>query len=110
MIATLNVALRFVLELGGVAAVGYWGFRVGPGMPLRLLLGIGAPALLIVVWAIVVAPGAANPIPQSARIVLGTLLLELAAGALVLAGQPTLGVWFAIVVLVNALLMFVLPR
>jgi hypothetical protein len=109
-VAEANLALRFLLELAGVVALGYWGYRAGGSTPVRIALAIGAPALLVVVWAVVVAPGAEHPLPQLARMVIGTVLLELAAVALVAAGQRTAGIVLGVVVLANAVLMAVLGQ
>ena len=44
-----NAALAFFLELGVLAALGYWGFQTGKGTIARIGLGIGAPAVAVVV-------------------------------------------------------------
>lgn len=110
MVAGANLALRFLLELAGIVALGYWGFSASSGTTPRVVLGVGAPLLLIAVWAVVVAPGASNPLPQLARMGLGTVLLELAAGALFVAGHTSLAVAFGVVVLLNAALMVALGQ
>jgi uncharacterized protein DUF2568 len=84
-------ALRFVLELGGMVALAYWGGQASPVLPIQVLLGVGAPAALILVWALFVAPRAVFPIPRLAQAIVGGLLLEIAAVALVMAGQPGIG-------------------
>ena len=45
-----NLGLRFLLELGALAAVGYWGWETGDGL-LGWVLAIGAIAAVIAVWA-----------------------------------------------------------
>lgn len=105
--AALNLGLRFLLELCGVAALAYWGWRTGEALPLRLVLAIGAPLVLVVVWGLVVAPGADNPIPQTARMLLGTALLLVTAGALLAAGQPQLAAVLALLVVINQVLLLV---
>ena len=92
--AQANLALRFLLEFAGVIAVGYWGLRMidGPG---RWLIAIGAPVLLIVVWALAIAPGANVPIPQQIREVVGSIVLLAAAGALYAAGAQAAAFGFA---------------
>ena len=50
-----NLALRFLLELFGLAAVGYSGWQVAGG-PLRWVAAILAPLALAAFWALV--PGA----------------------------------------------------
>ena len=107
--ATLNLAIRFFAELGGIAAVGYAGFSVAAPLPVRAVAGIGAALALAVIWGLVVAPKAANGLSQPQKDVIGTALLLVAAGALAAAGQPTLAMGFAAVVLANAALLFVFP-
>jgi hypothetical protein len=107
-VAAANLALRFLLELAGVASLAYWGFHASGSTPVRIALAIAAPAVLVVVWAIVVAPGAENALPQFQRMVIGTALLELAAVALAVAGQRTAGIVLGVLILVNAVLMAVL--
>jgi hypothetical protein len=104
--AQANLALRFVLELAGVIAVGYWGYHAidGPG---RWLIAVGAPVLLIVFWALVIAPGADVPIPPQIREVIGGIVLLAAAGALYAAGAQAAALAFAGLVIVNTVLALV---
>jgi Protein of unknown function (DUF2568) len=106
--ASLNLALRFILELCGIAALATWGWSAADSLPARLLLAAGTPALLITAWALVIAPGATNPIPQVPRMLLGSGLLLLAAGALALAGHPGIAAVFAALVVANTALLLVL--
>src|SRR5215211_3227281 len=41
----VNLALRFLLELCALVALGYWSFKGGGGPIMKLALGIGAPLL-----------------------------------------------------------------
>ena len=52
MVEQVNLALALVLELGVLAALPYWGFATGATIPVKIVLGIGAPAAAILVWAI----------------------------------------------------------
>jgi Protein of unknown function (DUF2568) len=103
---TGNLALRFVAELLGILALAYAGFQAANDTVVRVIGSIGAPAVLIVVWALVVAPNADNRLPQPQRDLIGTGMLLLAAGALALAGQPRLAAAFAGLVIVNTALLF----
>jgi Protein of unknown function (DUF2568) len=40
VIKTANVALRFLLELCILVALGYWGFQTGQGQLAKIALGI----------------------------------------------------------------------
>ena len=52
-----NVALRFLLELCVLVALGYWGFQTGQGLFAKIGLGIGTPLVAAVVWGLLGAPG-----------------------------------------------------
>lgn len=107
MIATLNLALRFGLELAGLAALAVAGFQGFEG-PLRWLTAIGAPAVVVIFWALVVAPTATNGIAVWVREVIGSLVLLCAAGALALVGHATLALVFAVLIVGNNVLIVVL--
>jgi quinol-cytochrome oxidoreductase complex cytochrome b subunit len=65
-IKSLNVAVRFLLEICVLVSVGYWGFKTGSGWFLKILLGIGAPFLIAIIWGTFGAPKAANHLTGSA--------------------------------------------
>jgi hypothetical protein len=96
-----NLALAFFLELGVLAAWGYWGFVVGPNLLLKLLFGIGVPALAIVIWALFGAPTARWHLYGIWRIVLGVIFFGSAALALYLANKPIWGLAFFLVFALN---------
>jgi hypothetical protein len=104
----LNLVARFVLELAGVGAIAYAGFQLAGPHPWRVLVAIGGALALVVVWALVVAPNADNPIAPPARVLIGSGLLLLAAGGLALADRPVLASVLAVAVVVNTGLLFVL--
>jgi hypothetical protein len=108
--AMANLALRFVLELAGVVALGVWGWNVVDTMPLRLVTAVIAAGALIVVWALIVAPKAVNPVRPELRMLIGTALLVVAAAALAATGRTGAAVLLAVLVLVNQALVVVLGR
>jgi hypothetical protein len=91
MRVSIGEGLRFVLELGGIVALGYWGVHASKDLPVQVVLAVGAPAALILVWALFVAPRAVYPMPRVAQAIAGGLLLAVAAVAVVIAGQPLVG-------------------
>jgi hypothetical protein len=60
-----------------------------------------------VIWTLVVAPGADNPIPQTVRTLLGTALLLLTAAGVALVSQRTPAIVYAVIVLLNTVLMLI---
>ncbi len=99
--AMTTLVVRFLVELIGIAAVGYWGLQTSAEGFARVVLAVAASSALIVVWSVVVAPKATNGLSQPQRDVIGTALLLAAAGALAVAGQPTLALAFATVVVID---------
>jgi hypothetical protein len=106
MIKGANLALRFLLELCALGALGYWGFTAGGGLPARLGLGIGAPVAAAIVWGMFVAPRAPVQLPGPVNVLLQVLVFGLAAVSLAATGHRTLAWVFGALVVVNALLMY----
>ena len=106
--AILNLTLRFLLELAGIAAFGIWGLSATGDPRLNLVVAVIAVAAVIGVWALVVAPKARNGLSQSQKDVIGTGILVLGAVALIAAGQPVAGVALGALVLANAAMLAVL--
>lgn len=83
----LNLTLRFILELAGLAAMFYWGWSGHEGV-LRLMLAVGVPVVAAAFWGIFRNAEAPNP---SRVIVPGwvRLLIEVAffGGAVFLLSQ-----------------------
>ena len=109
MFALSNLALRFLLELAGLAALGYAGFVLLEG-PARWVAAVVAPSVLMVVWMIVVAPKASNQLEPWTRILIGSALLIAAGASLGLAGQPVPATALVTLVVVNTVLMAVLGQ
>ncbi|KPV50459.1 hypothetical protein SE17_26830 [Kouleothrix aurantiaca] len=100
----VNLALRFVLELCALVALGYWGFATQPSLLLKWLLGIGAPLLAAVVWGVFGSPRASIPVRGLGQIALEALVFGSGALALVLAGHPLLGAILAGLLVINRVL------
>ena len=109
MLAVSNLALRFLLELAGLAALGYVGFQLLDG-PARWVTAVAAPSLLAVAWALVVAPNASNGLAPSVRERIGSALLLAVALCVAGAGQPQLATVFAALVLLNTVLLVTLGQ
>jgi hypothetical protein len=102
-IKAANLGLAFLLELGGLAALGYWGYQTGTG-PLRWVLAIGAPLLLAVIWGVFLSPQATVRLPETLTTPLRPLLLLLTAAALASAGQPILAGIFGVAIVISGVL------
>jgi hypothetical protein len=107
IIKSANLALRFILELCALAALGYWGFQTGQNVFVKIGLAIAAPLLAAVVWGTFIAPQAAVPVPVWAWLVLQVAVFGCAAAGLVATGHRTLAVVFVLTVVINGVLMYV---
>ena len=101
----LNLLTRFLLELGMLAAVGYWGFETGSGWGTKVILGIGLPLLIAVVWGLFVAPKARFPLRGASHLALSFILLSTGAIALFASHRADLGWVYSIILVVNQVLM-----
>lgn len=105
LLQATNLGLRFLLELAALAALGWWGWRHGPNVPLKVVLAAGAPLVAAVVWGLFAAPKAAIPVPGVAQVAVQVAVFAAATLALLANGAPRLAVAFAVVAIANAALM-----
>jgi hypothetical protein len=99
-----NLALSFLLELAMLAAFAYWGFHTSTDGILRIVLGIGAPLIAIVVWGIFLAPRSSKRLTGIQQLILATIIFGLAVIALVVADRPDLGVVLGVAFIINRIL------
>jgi len=107
LLKSVNLVVTFLLELCLVVAFGYWGFTTGDALWLKILLGIGTPALAAVLWGLFMAPRAARRLPSPWHEIGQVVFFGLGTLALYAAGQPTLAILFAVVFAVNLVLRLV---
>ncbi len=105
ILKSLNLAIRFLLELCMLAAIGYWGFSTHAGWALKIIFGIGLPILLILIWSLLLAPRATYRLRGVPLILLSLILLGSGAVALFAAGKVSLGWVYAIILVVNQALL-----
>jgi hypothetical protein len=101
-----NLALRFLLELCALVALGYWGFTTASGAITKVALGIGAPLVAAIMWGVFVAPRAPVALPRFVVLLLQVLIFGSAAAGLIATGHRALALAFAVVVVINAILMY----
>lgn len=109
-IKNTNLALAFLLELAMLAAYGYWGFQTGDGTFVKIVLGIGVPIVVIILWGLFEAPRAYRPLPQPWHFILKVVLFGISVVALFAAGRTDLALVFAALLIINALLLRVFPE
>jgi hypothetical protein len=102
-----NLAVRFILEMAGLVALGWWGWNQGEGI-LRFLLALGIPFLAAVLWGTFAVPDdpsrsgeARVPVPGIVRLMLELAFFVLATWSLFATGLTTLGWIYGIAVLIH---------
>lgn len=100
MLATINLTVRFLLELCALAALAYWGLRAVPG-PWRFGLAVVAPLLFALAWGLFASPKARFKRELPGQLLIEALLFGVAVAALAAAGEPLLALIFAAVTLLN---------
>ncbi len=103
----INLAIRFVLEIAGLVALGWMGWHYGKGI-YRYVLAIGIPLVAAVLWGTFAVPddpsrsGAAIvQVPGIIRLILEMAFFAAATWSLFAAGATTYGWIYGIVVLVH---------
>jgi hypothetical protein len=103
----VNLAVRFLLEIAALVAIGYWGWTQHDGF-LRYLLAIGGPVIAGVLWSTFAVPDdpsrsgrAPVPVPGIIRLALELAIFAFAAWALYDAGNSLLALILVAVVVVH---------
>ncbi len=107
ILKSLNLAIRFLIELCMLVAIGYWGFSTHAGWVLKAIFGLGLPVLLIVIWSLLLAPRATHPLHGIPHTLLSLILLASGAVALFAAGRAALGWIYVAILVVNQILLMV---
>ena len=99
-----NDVLRFLLELFAFVTLGIWGFLAFPLPWPGVLVGIGAPLLAILVWALFVSPKAVFRIDVFGKALVEIAVFSAAAIGWWMLGQPVVAMVFAVVAAVSGIL------
>jgi len=108
MFGALALTVRFLLEVAALGAVAWWGVRTGETAAARILLGVGAPLAVAVVWGAFVAPKAAFAVPGAVHVALQLTVLAAAVGALVAIREVTAAEVLAVTAVVNGAALYAL--
>ena len=79
----IGIVLRFLLEVCALVIFAYWGFQSSQGIIMKLVLGIGSPFIIAIIWGVFGSPGAPIPVKGFQRILLEILIFGLATLAFV---------------------------
>ena len=105
----LNLALKFLLELAALATFGIWGASIASGVA-AVVLAVGLPVLVAVLWGTLAAPKARRRLPLRLRAPFELGVFALAALGLWQAASLAWGAAFAAIAGVNAALLTVFDQ
>lgn len=88
--AMVVAGMGFALEVAMIAAFLYWGLQ--QSSPWNLVLGIGIPAAVVVLWGVFMAPRSERRLPENTLRWTALGIFVLAGVALLAAGTMVLGV------------------
>jgi hypothetical protein len=110
MLKTLNLTVTFLLELVALVVFTAWGFQIAQDWPLKIVLGLGAPALMIVFWARFMAPRSPGRLQDPWHLLFEIVIFGLAVLALLSIGRSDFAVILAIVIILSIGLSFPLKQ
>jgi hypothetical protein len=99
---SLHLGLRFLLEVGALIAVGYWGWKSAEGTA-RWALAIGAVIAVIVVWTLFVSPNPTIELSMPIRLIIEFAVWVAAALALYATGNRALGIAFFLIAVLSSI-------
>ncbi|MBE3010014.1 YrdB family protein [Microbispora sp. NEAU-D428] len=98
-------AVQFFLELGVLISLAYWGFTLQANVLVKILLGLGGPAVFATLWGLFMAGGKApHQLHGIARAAFEVVWFGAGAAALAASGLVTAGVVFAVAYVVDGVL------
>jgi hypothetical protein len=97
-----NDVLRFLLELFAIFSLGFWGFVAWP-LPWNIVVGILAPAIAIVLWALFRSPRAVLHVDPFVKALVEIVVFASAALAWWNLGQPIVAAVFAVIATVSGI-------
>lgn len=107
---SLNLAFRFVLELGALAAFAYWGWQAVGSTWGRLAVTVFTPLGAATLWGRFIAPKARHRLEDPLRAGVEVVFFAAATVALAFAGQGVIAVVFGAAAALSLGLMFVFDQ
>jgi Protein of unknown function (DUF2568) len=105
-VQSVNLAVRFILEVGALVALGYWGWKSGASA-MRWVLAVGAVAAAVLVWSLFVSPNPTIEVARPLKIAIEFAVWLAAGAALWATGLQTLAIIFVVIAMVSGTLNYV---
>ncbi|MER6114854.1 YrdB family protein [Streptomyces sp. NPDC001743] len=99
-----NELLAFVVEVAALACLFRWGYGLGDGVLVQLLLGAAVAAIAATLWGLFAAPRARFRLPLAGVLAVKAVVLGGGAFGLYAVGHPAAALVMAVVVVANTAL------
>ncbi|MEH7308638.1 YrdB family protein [Neobacillus drentensis] len=100
-----NIGVRFLLEILVLIILGFWGFKVSQGTILKIIVGIGLPLLIAVIWGLFGAPKATYLLSGFPFLLLEIVVFGLPVIALLSLEKQALAFIYGLITVINLVLM-----
>jgi hypothetical protein len=107
IVKAINLAVRFLLEIAALGALGYWGWHIDAPAPIPVIATVAAPLIAAGGWGAWVAPKSPLRLEDPFRFLAELVVFGSATLALVVTEQRSLGLLYGGLVAVNLALMVV---
>lgn len=104
----INNAVRFLLEIVSILSIGYWGFNLKNIGNLKFAVGIIAPLIVVLIWFRWGAPMSEFHLNGIPKLILEVPIFAIATLCLYFSGRHSLSLVFAVVIIVNTFLIYIL--
>lgn len=99
-----NELLAFLVEVAALACLFRWGYSLGDGLAVHLLLGAALLAIAVTLWGLFAAPRARYRLPLTGVLAVKAVVLGGGAFGLYAVGHPAAALVMAAVVVTNTAL------
>jgi len=107
---SVNLAFRFILEMMALVALFLFGTSLSDNLLVQLVVGIGLPVVIMVVWGLFISPKASRRLPDPPRLGVELGIFFIGVLAFGLAVSWILAIIFGLAVLTSVALMFLLGQ
>lgn len=101
LIKNRQLLLALLLEIGAILILSYWGFTLQMNRDIRILTGVLAPVLLIIVWGVWCAPSSNARLTGLWLLLTKIILFGIVTYCLFSMKQNSLAIGFGFCVLIN---------
>ncbi|MCR8630174.1 YrdB family protein [Paenibacillus radicis (ex Xue et al. 2023)] len=105
MFISINLMIRFLLELILLASLGVWGYHFAAGTFSRIVLTAGLPLTAAIIWGLFISPKARISLPIAAVVFIEFSLVGMAAYGLIWSGYLVTAIVYTILHIGNRLLL-----